>query len=82
MRKTRGGWGKTGLPHAHFSRRHRTLSQVARVLFRSARFNTSPLYILSESLAQATMLRVLLATFKPVLQQFRLLQVAKNCCKK
>ena len=30
----------------HFSRRHRPLSQVVRVLFRFARFNTFPLYYL------------------------------------
>ena len=40
---TRGGWGETGRL-SHFSRRHRPLWQVARVLFSLCSFNTSPLY--------------------------------------
>ena len=41
-KKTRGSWGET----AYFSRRHRPLCQVARVLFSLCSFNTSPLYYL------------------------------------
>ena len=51
MRKTRGGWGETRL--THFSRRHRPLSQVARVLFSLCSFQYVRT-ILSESLAQAS----------------------------
>ena len=58
MRKTRGGWGETG-------RRHRTLSQVAHVLFSLCSF-WYVRTILSESLAQAKLKSTLRTDFSEV----------------
>ena len=75
-KKTRGGWGETGRPFSHFSRRHRPLCQVARVLFSLCSFNTSPLYYLRAWHRLSTWIHLILVRKSP--QTFGRLYLTKT----